>query len=168
MPTCDIQPLFTADVQDNTVHFFSFNQPANPNYKLLWNFGDGSTDSLISVKHQYKGDGDYNVCLKVIRDANCSVEFCDTVSIRMNKPVSIDIVPNPVGPTLQVRFNSSESGSAIVSIYNYQGRLVKQMPYNAVRGTNQVTIDVSDLNRGLYTLRISGLLETFVKKFIKM
>ena len=62
---------------------------------------------------------------------------------------------NPVRNYLQ--FTNEQEGA--VSIYTLTGKLVKQFPNSAYTG-----LDVSDLNNGLYLLKVNGV---GVTKFIK-
>jgi gliding motility-associated-like protein len=46
-----------------------------------WNLGDGSTSVDQSLTHTYQNPGDYNVCLKVTDDNNCSDSICTILTV---------------------------------------------------------------------------------------
>ncbi len=46
----------------------------------LWNFGDGTADTVQNPVHTYAAPGTYNVCLQ-ITDNNCTSTFCQDVAL---------------------------------------------------------------------------------------
>ncbi|HSH66089.1 MAG TPA: PKD domain-containing protein, partial [Bacteroidia bacterium] len=77
--------LFTADPQnsdlyDPTITFL--NESTNMNKSILF-FGDGTGDSsnVELLKHTYKKEGVYPVCLKVSNATNCVDHYCTEVII---------------------------------------------------------------------------------------
>jgi hypothetical protein len=78
------------------------------------------------------------------------------------EPISTNnniIFPNPVENTLYV----NNSGLAEISIFNADARLLKQ---NTLQG-NENSIDVADLEEGIYFLQYSTKGQHFVSRFIK-
>jgi gliding motility-associated-like protein len=53
----------------------------------LWNFGDGTTDTLALVQHQYSGSRDYHVGLRVQSDAGCTNFTSRLISLLSPPPV---------------------------------------------------------------------------------
>ena len=45
---------------------------ANPNWKYLWSFGDGTTSTDVAPSHVYQRSGNYTVKLTVSKGADCS------------------------------------------------------------------------------------------------
>ena len=88
---------------------------------------------------------------------------CDTVTIGSIKPESIDIRPNPVNSTLLISLHSMSPAATTVSIYNQQGRVVVRIPYSAVTGLNTISINVSGLSPGVYSVLITGYIWQSVK-----
>lgn len=73
----------------------------------------------------------------------------------------MEIYPNPVRDELFINKVSRNPG--YLSIYTIDGKLVKQRKIDS--GINR--IDVSELDKGSYLLRIDGSKDTFSKKLIK-
>ena len=167
-PVCDISASFSSSITGNDVTFAANISGLKATDKLLWLFGDGDSASTVSVSHRYKTKGSYKICLKVSRDVNCSGEFCDTVVLSGIRPESVDIRPNPVNSVVIISLNSMSVASTTVSIYNQQGRLVKRIPYNAVAGLNTISMNVSDLSQGVYSMLITGFIGNLSKHFIKL
>jgi hypothetical protein len=65
----------------------------------------------------------------------------------------INIYPNPAKGIAYLYFNSIESGSAIIQIYDVFGRCVETIgPISAIEGLNKVDLNFSNLKNNLYTL----------------
>jgi PKD repeat protein len=63
----------TNDIHDWIIYDYS----SGSNLTYLWDFGDGSTSSLVSPTHTYAATGKYQVCLTV-SNGSCSSTKCDT------------------------------------------------------------------------------------------
>jgi len=71
----------------STVHFFTNNSgtPVSPNMNYYWDFGNGSSSTLINPIHTYTVPGTYTVCLTVVDSIlGCSNQFCQIVVIGGN------------------------------------------------------------------------------------
>lgn len=78
-----------------------------------------------------------------------------------NSTGEISIYPNPVKESLTLSYNFSDKG--VVEIFDLQGKVV----YKASVVKNLSTIDVSNLPKGVYTLKVSTNKGNFNKKFTK-
>lgn len=47
----------------------------------LWDFGDGDTSTLFAPVHQYDQTGNYQVCLSVVNEEECSNTYCEDISV---------------------------------------------------------------------------------------
>jgi chitodextrinase len=71
----------------------------------------------------------------------------------------LSVYPNPVsGNQLNILFNGAEAKE--IRIYNLQGVLISKQPYD-------VSIDVSQLQSGMYLIEVATSRKTFIQKFIK-
>ena len=70
---------FNYSIYGNTVTATAYQDPHNPNVKLNWNWGDGSTDTGLTAKHLYSGSGSYTITLK-IADSICKDSSSKTIS----------------------------------------------------------------------------------------
>ncbi|MFA5781980.1 MAG: YCF48-related protein [Bacteroidales bacterium] len=80
------------------------------------------------------------------------------------------IYPNPAGDIITIE-NMGSVKDEIISIYNMHGQLVKQQPINNAEGipTGQIKtdIDVSELAKGIYLLKLSSYDKTEMTRFVK-
>lgn len=67
--------------------------PQASGWTYLWDFGDGSTDSIASPQHTYSSWGDYDVVLTVQSLSGCKSEISHTVVIEQDL-----IFPNVITP----------------------------------------------------------------------
>ena len=74
------QANFTVNIQGNNVQFL--NSSGGSYSTILWDFGDGSTSTIVSPWHQFANSGVYTVCLTIGDSATaCFDTYCMTVSI---------------------------------------------------------------------------------------
>ncbi len=72
----------------------------------------------------------------------------------MNEAAVLSVYPNPVMDELNIRFVNSEMSTVNIFITDLHGHLVKRIQATAIKGTNNVSIDLSGLGKGIYALRI--------------
>lgn len=80
---------------------------------------------------------------------------------------ALNVYPNPVENTLNIRLELEETTAANVRIYNQLGQQVLQYQERLNQGENQLMYDVSDLPTGQYVLEISNGQRVSVSKLSK-
>ena len=79
-------------------------------------------------------------------------------------PNEVKVFPNPTADFLTVQIDAAElQQAATVFIFDAAGKMVKTVQY---QNAQQLTIDVSDLNAGLYFLRLSTDSHLIGKRFM--
>ena len=70
----------------------------------------------------------------------------------------LQIIPNPANDYIELRVASYELQFESIEFYNVFGQLVKNIPYHAEIQNNTITqrISVSDLNKGLYFIKVGS------------
>lgn len=133
--------------------------PINPvnvvNY--LWDFGDGTTSTLVSPLHVYSQEGVYLVKLSVT-NGFCPAEI-DTQTINLNFTVGIDpienttvkLYPNPAQEKITIELVNSSQNIAQVMILDNLGRRF-ELPYQLE--ANKVVINTQLLPSSIYTARV--------------
>lgn len=79
---------------------------------------------------------------------------------------SFSVYPNPATDAVNVSFNSAHSSDALISIYNIDGSLVYQSSNFVTHGNNLISVPVSNLDNGFYTVRINVEGEMIQDRFV--
>lgn len=102
-------------------------------------------------------------------DNNGKTIFYDVkkVTIDNGNARSIILYPNPVKENLVLELNLPLTGNIITSIFQADGKLIKQLQFNKTADYNRQQFNVRSLSPGYYTLEIRGT--NFVKSipFVK-
>ena len=83
------------------------------------------------------------------------VDICTSVSL----PIQIqrlEIYPNPAYSVVYLEVESERLESVALELWDSQGRRVRQHQYRAITGVWSAQVEVSDLPKGIYWLRLSG------------
>ena len=132
----------------------------------LWDFGDNTTSTERDpAPHTYAVDGYYDVSL-VTFNYCCSDTVTTTLTV--GNPNSVQnpevqpftLSPNPVRDQLQLEFENSLSFD--LQVYDATGRL---MYSKTGQGTN--TLQVGNLDPGIYILEVQIDQRVYVNKFVK-
>lgn len=81
----------------------------------------------------------------------------------LNSNVVVNLFPNPVADKLNIRVLNSSPQSA--GIYDIQGKMIKSVDF--IKHAREMVIDVSELSKGLYTLKITTQSGITSRKFLK-
>lgn len=164
--------------------WYAYNYPSSgitPTY--LWDFGDGSTDTVAYPTHVYTAPGHYDICLTVA-DANgaCTSTYCDTSSAHkmtqsgavMNAMTQLVVInnttgihkandlvtsalvyPNPVGSSATLSVTVAEAGSVTYTTYDMFGKVLGSQKAALVKGNNKINLNTGDYASGVYYIRIT-------------
>ncbi|KHJ36556.1 hypothetical protein PBAC_32580 [Pedobacter glucosidilyticus] len=113
--------------------------------------------NTYSYTHNNPVNGNNYYRLKMV-DQDGTFEYSDIEVVQYglaNTDVKIQCYPNPVTEQLNIGFNASTAGEAIISLQDLQGRTISQTKVNAASGDNQAVINTSSLNKGVYLVSIS-------------
>ncbi len=78
------------------------------------------------------------------------------VSKTNSSAADISIFPNPFTHELHLAFQSAEPGTAIVVVYDLNGRSVKTLSIEVLKGDNNLPVSaLSSLDAGIYFLRLN-------------
>ncbi|MBL0342004.1 MAG: T9SS type A sorting domain-containing protein [Bacteroidetes bacterium] len=69
----------------------------------------------------------------------------------------LNAYPNPVSTNLNIDLDATVSGAYTLELMDVSGRIVKSEVMNAIAGMNSNNIDVRDLSKGMYMLRVQNV-----------
>lgn len=120
--------------------------------------GDGDPDVLITGQN----NSDEPIAKLYINETFVSIEDLNT-----GNPFDLTLFPNPsASSTLSMRFDSAEMGQVSISVYDVNGRLLKQQKKFLANGQQTISIDISSLSKGSYFLELKDAKRKEVAGFI--
>ena len=100
--------------------------------------------------------------ITVTVDANCN-----TSSLGENKGFKeVSVYPNPVKNNLSINLPVGASSVFTLEIFDISGKLIKNQNIEADHG-GRLSIDVSEVNAGVYNLRLISKDETYTARWVK-
>ena len=129
----------------------------------------GSGTSAVAHEYVYTDNNSYDAA--IVYYQLISVDFAGsqssskTVSVTTGNKgkLSLDVVKNDG----RVIFVSPVNENVTLSVYNIAGREVSHSTLAAYQGANNVSVDFSNLNAGLYIARLSNSNDAATYKFVK-
>jgi PKD repeat protein len=135
-----------------------------------WDFGDFTNSSASAPVHAYAVNGNYQVVLTAI-NGNCTdttvLNVAITVSIEELMGLSnLTIYPNPASETAVISFDNTLGNSFDIQLIDQLGRVIMSQNGVQASGSNMVTIDLTNLSDGLYSIQLTSNQNTISKRLI--
>ena len=135
-----------------------------------WDFGDFTNSSSAAPLHAYAANGNYQVVLTAI-NGNCTdttvFNVAITVSIEELMGLSnLTIYPNPASETAIISFDNTLGNSFEIQLIDQLGRVIMSQNDVQISGSNLVTIDLTNLSDGLYSIQLTSNQNTISKRLI--
>ncbi|HHH53829.1 MAG TPA: T9SS type A sorting domain-containing protein, partial [Bacteroidetes bacterium] len=133
-----------------------------PPYTFSWSNGSTEEDPKDLTK------GEYTV---TITDAN-GCTYTETFSVGttgINDPdfvENFELFPNPAGTQTKVSFKFTENISGNLKIIDFTGKVVKS--YNVAGQDMVLKLDISDMQSGIYMIKLESKNKIAVRKLIKI
>ena len=155
-------------------------QDASQDWNLVSNTVSGSNRTIVATRANNTGDSNDHVfsasagSLSVIYAKGSSTSYAYhggnrgfttlsvTLGISENKLLSFEMYPNPVSDVLNIQLPTG-TDKAEVGVYDYTGRLVSTKTISS----NDSTLDVQNISKGIYILRVTTNTKIGVQRFIK-
>jgi hypothetical protein len=127
-----------------------------------WTYGDGNVGSGLMVQHSYPTAGVYTVSL-VVMDTVCGSS--DSVSFQVTSHVGLDenvlgqmiqAYPNPSNGQLIITIEGLNDFEGLLQVVNGVGQVLVQETVAKQSGLVSIPMDLRDLAKGVYTIRLAG------------
>lgn len=103
----------------------------------------------------------------VQRDLNGSSETSGLVAVTINEGnYGFFARPNPAHDNASVGFYAHAPGNAVLTVYDYTGKIAGQYSFAAVEGSNTISLDLSSFPAGLYFIQLDKDEEHFSGRLI--
>jgi hypothetical protein len=171
--------IMPANGQPLTLYFRSFDTEANTDFLKIY---DLTTQELIAeVSGHYEGTAVPEPV--TIESGQAFLVFTSNSSVTgegweiyypkpgigiedEDEDIGLKIFPNPAKDRVFVSFNSKSQGNAQIIICDLRGSVVYNSGFISSSGTNEVSIPVGHLARGLYSIEIKTNQATIHRKLI--
>jgi len=155
-------------------------QDASQDWDLVSNTVSGSNRTIVATRANNTGDSNDHIfnasagSLSVIYAKGSSTNYAYhggnrgfttlsvTLGISENKLLSFEMYPNPVSDVLNIQLPTG-TDKAEVGVYDYTGRLVSTKTISS----NNSTLDVQNISKGIYIIRVTTNSKIGVQRFIK-
>ena len=155
-------------------------QDSSQDWTLVSNTVSGSNRTIVATRANNTGDSDDHIfnasagSLSVIYAKGSSTNYAYhggnrgfttlsvTLGISENKLLSFEMYPNPVSDVLNIQLPTG-TDKAEVGVYDYTGRLVSTKTVSS----NDSTLDVQNISKGIYIIRVATNSKIGVQRFIK-
>jgi hypothetical protein len=121
--------------------------------------GQLSSNALLSYEFNYKfPDPGLNYYRLRQINTNGAYAFSDIIVLDNTSGVIslTNLFPNPTSGNIQFDLTSSESGEFTIEIYDIAGKMVMQKKHTQEEGKQTVNLPMSELGRGVYTMKVFG------------
>lgn len=169
---------FTQNVNASTatsvdVDFDASTTSADANSTYTWYFGDGNTGTGLMPTHTYTANGTYTV--KLVVDGACGKDsvtqqvVVQGISLEENVlSRTMSIYPNPTKESVNVSFDTKDSESAKVMLLDVAGRIVMLNEYTNLNGKFEGVLNLSNLPKGTYILKVESGALSAQKRIVRM
>jgi hypothetical protein len=141
----------------NTNALSAFNKQANM-YKIGVAFSEAPANGTIILRIPYTGLGNQTLTMELVENTTARNYQLNVVTgINDIKNSNIKIYPNPTNNIINIEgLNKNENNN--IQIFDVQGKLVITKTI-----TEKGTIDLSELNKGVYVIKIGEVAQRIVK-----
>jgi PKD repeat protein/photosystem II stability/assembly factor-like uncharacterized protein len=136
--------------------------------KYVWDFGDGTKDSLSNQPmHDYANSGQYNVCLTVSDPvAGLTYNVCRNLVISginsFENDALFKIFPNPTSNEFLLKLDSYVGSSFEIQILNNVGEEI----FNTILHEDELLVNTSTFEAGIYFVKLQNRNQTSVRKLL--
>ncbi len=141
------------DINDgSTVTSFKYSNPSNCNDVLLYKINGGGHDWPGSF-----GNMDINSSLEIWKFYEST--YCNVLSTIKNTSKLFEFSPNPFNEILNLKI----SEKSIIELFNNDGRIIKKI----ICSEQSISLDLSELQSGIYFLSCKTNKQRYIRKLIK-
>ena len=165
-----VSPTFNYNQSNNT---FVFNNTTATSTSWLWTFGDGNSSASQNPTYTYAANGTYTVTLHATNGV-CSDSITETVTVTTtginsySNTNALSVFPNPATDNLQISFNTTESGKEwTIKLNTVLAETLITKKITTVSGSNQLSLNLSELANGIYFLELQTNEEKIVRRIEK-
>ncbi len=145
----------------NKIHFYA--NSTLPVLNQTWTItrlnGTATTPPVILNQNNpvylFRDTGTYRVCLRAVILGGCVKEYCNIIRIQqVSNACELQAYPNPASSMVNVNVTLSQPEMIYAYVYNSLNVLVLDKRQQGFAGNNLVSLNVTPLAAGLYTIKL--------------
>ncbi len=162
---------FNSNINGNSV---TFDNTTNWAKFYVWDYGDGIKDTVYtnntSITHNYTSVGSYDVILEAhnyyqIDTVMQTIQIGNVQVLNHIQSNSFEMIQSINPNSYDLHINLNRVQDVTISIADISGQIVKIIPIHNKEEIYQ-NIDLSNLSKGVYILKVNTKEKIFVKKLI--
>ncbi len=168
-PTVD----FTYTPNANTMDFIS---SVTDYDSLLWDFGDGGTDTAANPSHTFANTGTFNVVLTAYNRCG-SEQHVEAITLTLvgvfeamvSDVYNFKVYPNPATTQVKVDFSLSRRAPVTLQLFDALGNKVQTLSDETLNtGSHHYVVDAARLNlaKGVYTVRLISADQNITRRIV--
>jgi len=172
---------FNFDAGIDSVYIDAFEILGDEIVLVNWYFWQEGTSFVLPINYEYIAEGITVVnltifCVEEGAKGLRTISVSDVINIKSATisqeadllKESLNFYPNPVQDELTVEYQIEEKSKIVISVLNTTGQEVLYQLTNSQAGKNKIQLNVDDLPKGVYLLRMSVNEEfNITRKFVK-
>ncbi|MCX6308712.1 MAG: T9SS type A sorting domain-containing protein [Bacteroidia bacterium] len=123
-----------------------------------------TTDALLIGGYSFGSNSQFDGYLDELRISNVARDALPTNVAKVSVSHSFTVSPNPSSGLVRIAKTGSENTILCVQVLNLNGQVLYKSMVNG--GASERSIDLSDLPKGVYLLKMSDQLKTQTEKLV--
>ena len=133
-----------------------------------WYLDDNTISGATEATYWATVDGKY---YDILTMNTCNSDTSNIINVVIigipeNNTDAFQIIPNPAKDKIKIIPNNLSQGELSIKVFSLSGMFIHEYKLRPGFGNSSQTIDISELNAGLYLLQISNSKTNFVYKLI--
>lgn len=163
----DVLLQWATSSEQNTSHFEIEHSKDGTRFSKIGNLyasGNSTPIKNYAFTDLNAANGDHLYRLKIV-DSDGQFTYSEIAKVTVSGRSSLQIFPNPAKDVLNIKV-SGGNGNGMIQIFDLSGKKVKEQPIN-INGNSVLTIDISQLPKGVFNLKFTNQKNTEQVKFVK-
>ncbi len=139
----------TENLQEYSIPFAAFKSISDENLEL-----NDVTSLVFTMLSENGTEETKKMNLQQLRFSTSKT--LSVASLKNNNAVDPVAIPNPMTTRTKIHFTAQQSEHVDLLVYNQLGALVKQVSFQAISGSNEITLNKANLASGLYFCKIKS------------
>jgi hypothetical protein len=160
-----VQLNWKSNLENNITHFIIEKSIDGSRFESIGTIPtNNSLNYAYLDQNPFKGTNFYRV---IAVSSNLNKYYTSTKKVKLNGINLQRLYPNPTSNATVLELKVDKHTNATYSILNISGQIIQNQKIEFTTGVNNLKIDLSKLDKGIYFIKIQSETETIIEKIIK-